>query len=409
MVRSEARSQSISRRVFFQGAKAAGTTALTASLLGKGYRPLEAGKQLRIGVVGGGFGAAFPWQRHPNCKVTAVADLREDRRKRLEERFECSNAYADFRAMLKNPSVDAVAIFTGAPHHVPHCVEVMESGRHAISAVPAATTLEQCQQLLESVKKTGQIYMMAETSCFHPSTMTARRLREEGEFGRIYYTQGDYIHDHGTYLAKGEMPEYLERMFFHEGKPTWRYGNAQGLYITHASGPIVHVTGESLVEVAAVGTPLDHPFFKENEYGNPFLNTTFFFKTSGGNSSRINIHWWTAAPGREGADYFGTEMSLFERWKGLCPSAYVTRPHSEPELLQADHSAGLPPSLRNVGGHGGSHPFIIHEFVSACLEQRAPSVDVHQALSYTAPGIVGFHSALKGGDWLKIPDFGPVS
>ena len=101
-------------------------------------------------------------------------------------------------------------------------------------------------------------------------------------------------------------------------------------------------------------------------------------------------------------------MSLFERWKDLRPSAYVTRPDSEPELLQADHSAELPPSLRNVEGHGGSHPFIIHEFVSACLEQRPPAVDVHQALSYTAPGIVGYQSALKGGDWLKIPDFGPV-
>ncbi|MCY3777751.1 MAG: hypothetical protein OXH11_17380 [Candidatus Aminicenantes bacterium] len=42
------------------------------------------------------------------------------------------------------------------------------------------------------------------------------------------------------------------------------------------------------------------------------------------------------------------------------------------------------------------------------LEQRPPSVDVHHALAYTAPGIVGIHSALKGGDWLKIPDFGPV-
>ena len=63
MVRSEARSQSISRRVFFQSAKAVGTTTLTASLFGRRYHPLETGKQLRIGVVGGGFGPALPWQR----------------------------------------------------------------------------------------------------------------------------------------------------------------------------------------------------------------------------------------------------------------------------------------------------------------------------------------------------------
>ena len=173
--------------------------------------------------------------------------------------------------------------------------------------------------------------MMAETSCFHPSTMTARRLRQEGKFGRIYYTQGDYIHNHGTYLAKGELPKYLERMFFHDGKRTWRYGNAQGLYLTHASGPVIHVTGEGLVEVAAIGTPMDHPFFKENQYGNPFLNTTFFFKTSGGNSSRVNIHWWTSAPGREGADFFWDQNVVVREMGGTAsfrlrdPPSFKTR------------------------------------------------------------------------------------
>lgn len=409
MERSKASPESISRRGFFQKTKAAGLMALSASAYGRPYQPLPDSKKLRIGVVGGGFGAAFPWHRHPNCEVTAVADLRKDRQKKLEERLQCSNVYGEFHPMLKDPKVDAVAIFTGAPDHVPHCVDVMKSGRHVISAVPAAITLEQCHQLFEAVKQTGQIYMMAETSCFHAPTMTARQLRKDGQFGRIYYTQGDYIHDHGTFLVSGNIPKDLKEMFVRRGKPTWRYGNAQGFYITHASGPIIHVTGESFVEVAGIGTPLDHPYFKDNQYQNPFANTTFFFKTSGGNSSRINIHWWTAAPAREGADYYGTEMSLFERWSNLRASAYVTRPHSEPEPLQADHSSKLPPSLRKVGGHGGSHPFIIHEFVSACLEERSPVVDVHQALSYTAPGIVGFHSALKGGAWLKIPDFGPFS
>ena len=408
---------SISRRRFLYGANAVAATGLVggrspvgATASTSGSSPLPAGKKLRIGVVGGGFGAAFPWHKHPNCQVTAVADLRDDRRRRLEQTFQISNTYGEFHPMLSDSQVDAVAIFTGAPEHVPHCVDVLRSGRHVISAVPAATTLEQCDELARTVKRTGQIYMMAETSCFHAPTMSARELRKQGSFGRIYYSQAAYVHDHGSYLVNGNVPKGLAEMFIHNGRKTWRYGNAQGLYLTHASGPVIFVTGEKLTEVAAIGTPVDHPYYKDNQYKNPFLNTTFFFKTSGANSCRINIHWWSAAPGRDGADYFGTKMAFFEPWGKLRRSAYVTYPHAEPVLyVGEDHASKLPAALRGIGGHGGSHPFIVHEFVSACLEERAPAVDIHQALAYTAPGIVGFESALKGGIWLKVPDFGPIS
>ena len=284
------------------------------------YSPRASHKKLRIGVVGGGFGAAFPWHKHPNCEVTAVAELRDDRRRRLEETFQCSNTYGEFHPMLKDSKVDAVAIFTGAPDHVPHCVDVLKSGRHVISAVPAATTLEQCQELADTVKQTGQIYMMAETSCFHAPTMTAREWRKQGKFGRIYYSQADYVHDHGSYLMGGNVPRNLQEMFVCKGQRTWRYGYAQGLYLTHASGPVVSVTGEKLTEVTAIGTPVDHPYYKDNQYDNPFLSTTFFFKTSGANSCRINIHWWSAAPGRAGADYFGTKMAFSN------PGASCARP-----------------------------------------------------------------------------------
>ena len=390
------------RRRFLQKTAATGLTA-TAAL------PAE-GKRLRIGVVGGGFGSAFPWHMHPNCQVTAVADLREDRRKHLMNRFDCSNAYAEFHPMLKDSKVDAVAIFTPAPDHVAHCIDVMNAGRHVISAVPAAITLEQCQQLVDAVKRTGQVYMMAESSCFHAPTMTAREWHKQGKFGRLYYTEGCYLHNHGSYLAHNNAPPDLMAMFIYDGKPTWRYGNAPGLYLTHASGPCIYVTGEKYTEVAAIGTPIDHPFYKKNQYNNPFIDITFFFKTDGGNSSRIAIHWWTAAPGREGADYYGTEMAFFEPRFGQ--PALLSYPNRKPEGYQIDdHAAMLPPNLRDrvTQGHGGAEVFIVNEFVSACLENRQPAVDVYKAVAFTAPGLCGQESAMKNGAWIKVPDFGPIS
>src|SRR5690348_5112903 len=116
----------ISRRNFLQKAGSAPLLVAASKLLAQNptetYQPLDTGKKLNIGVVGGGFGSAWPWHKHPNCVVTAVAELRDDRRKILINTFHCENAYAEFHPMLKDPKVDAVAMFTGAPSHVPYCV-----------------------------------------------------------------------------------------------------------------------------------------------------------------------------------------------------------------------------------------------------------------------------------------------
>jgi len=405
----------ISRRSFLHAASLTPVALALPRLFaqaGDVYKPLNPGKKLRIGVVGGGFGSAFPWHQHPNCTVTAVADLREDRRKHLMSVFGCSNAYGEFHPMLKDTNVDAVAIFTGAPSHVAYCKDVMSAGKNVISAVPAAISLEQCHDLVDAVKKTGQTYMLAETSCFHAATMAALELKETGKLGTLYHCEGAYFHDHGTILLSGNVPPDLMSMFVYEGQPTWRMGYVPGYYLSHASGPIVHVTGEKLTEVTAAGVPIDHAFYKKNQYdNNPFICETFFFRTSGGHSARVAIHWWTTAPYREGADYYGTKGSFFEPWRGDPASASYKQSEKADEFRLPDYSSMLPPSLRSfVGaGHAGAEPFIVNEFVSACLEQRKPLVDVHKAVAFIAPGICGHQSALRDGELMKVPDFGPIT
>ena len=58
-----------------------------------------------------------------------------------------------------------------------------------------------------------------------------------------------------------------------------------------------------------------------------------------------------------------------------------------------------------AGGHGGSHGYLSHEFVTAILEDREPLVNIYEALAMTVPGIVAHQSALKGGETLKVPQF----
>ena len=136
-----------------------------------------------------------------------------------------------------------------------------------------------------------------------------------------------------------------------------------------------------------------------------------FFRTSGGHSARIAIHWWTTEPYREGADYCGTKGSFYEPWIGRPALVSYKQGETAETYTIPDYIATLPPSLRDAtaNGHGGAEAFIVHEFVSACIEQRKPVVDVYKAVAFAAPGICGHHSAMNGGVLTKVPDFGPIA
>jgi predicted dehydrogenase len=368
-------------------------------------------KVVRIGVVGGNFGSAFQWHLDPNCKVTAVCDLREDRLKHMVEVYGQASKYKDFRQFLEHPELDAVAVFTPAPLHVWMVTEAMKTGKHVISAVPAGMSIEELELLLETVKKTGMKYMMAETSYYRPQVITCREWAHQGKFGAIFYTEAEYHHE-------GLIP----LMFDEQGFPTWRYGFPPMHYPTHCVGIVVPITGERLTEVEAVGWGDGHQVLATNEYGNPFWNTTGFFKTSGGHSSRISVFWHVAAGGTERGSIYGNLMSyIMERPEGSPDTAIqiskegktVIDANGYPEgavkieaYKEPTHWEVLPPSMRVKTGHGGSHTFLTHEFISSIVEDRWRTVNVYEAIAFTLPGIVAHQSALRGGELLKIKDYG---
>jgi len=372
---------------------------------------LGAERQVRIGVVGGNFGATFQWRLHPQARVTAVCDLRDDRLARLTQVYRCDTTFKDYRQFLRHRELDAVALFTPAPLHVEMSIQALEAGKHVISAVPAGLTIEELERLLAAVRRTGLRYMMAETSYYRPEIILCREWARQGKFGTIFYSEAEYHHE-------GLLP----LMYEPDGSPTWRFGYPPMLYPTHSTGMVVPVTGERLVEVQAVGWGEKHPILLTNRYKNPFWNTTGFFKTSRGHCSRISVFWHVAAGGTERAQFYGDRLSFLmarpERSPDTMisigkPGETVLDPNGYPEgkvSIEAypvpDFFDRLPEPLRVRTGHGNSHTFITHEFITAILEDRHPAVNVWEAIAYTAPGIIAHQSALKGGPPMKIPDFG---
>ncbi len=370
----------------------------------------QSSKPIRIGVVGGNFGTQFPWHLHPNCKVAAVCDIRQHRVDSMMTTFRCDTKYRSYVEMLKHKEMDAVAIFTPVPMHAWMAVEALRAGKHVVSAVIVGMAEEQLVEVLETVQATGLKYMMAETSYYRPEIITCRQWSKEG-FGTIFYSEAEYHHEGLIALARDER-----------GFPTWRYGFPPAHYCTHATGMVVPVTGERLAEVQAIGWGDGHEILKTNQYKNPFWNATCFFKTSRGHAARISLCRHIAAGGTERSVFFGDRMTYTMARPEGSPNT-VSRIEKQGKTVldgngypegdvkveaykQPSHWETLPESLRVKSGHGGSHVFLVNEFLSAIAEDRQPAVNIWEAIAYTLPGIVAHQSALKGGEPMKIRDYG---
>ena len=155
-------------------------------------------RKIRFGIVGYGvcrFGAAFGFQDHPNVEIVAVSDLLPDRCRGLMQACRCRKSYPSLEVLVKDPKIEAVFVATDAPSHARHCIDVLNHGKHAATAVPAAFgSPEDGRRLLETVRRTGLKYMMFETSYYRPDCCAMRAVYRAGGFGKLIYSEGEYYH-----------------------------------------------------------------------------------------------------------------------------------------------------------------------------------------------------------------------
>jgi predicted dehydrogenase len=347
------------------------------------WRPISA-RKIRVGLIGYGvcqFGAAFGFQDHPNAEVVAVSDLMPERCAAMAKVCRCGKTYPSLEELIKDPGIEAVFIATDAPSHARHAIAALNAGKHVASAVPAVFgSLEEADQLLEAVRRTGLTYMMFETSYFHEDLHAMRTLYGAGQLGRLTYAEGEYFH---------YMPTPIDSF------KGWRVGLPPQHYPTHSNAYYVGVGAGSFTEVSCQGVKsvLEHLQAANNAYKNPFGTEVAMFRTSDGAIARMGVSWDTPGAGGEMGRVRGTKGSVYNgKYEGLEGKAVGT---SRPPL---------PPGV-SPGGHGGSHGYLTDEFLSALLQSRKPLVDITQALAMTAAGIVAHQSALKDGESLKIPQY----
>ena len=390
-----------------------------------------------LGMVGAGqFAGQFAklFHLHPSVAEVRVTDLLPERAEELRAREDLGPVVADFEAMLAS-DVDAVAIFTQRWTHGPLVVEALRAGKHVYSAVPMAFTLEEVGQIIDAVRETGLTYMMGETSYYNPATVYARARIAEDAFGRIFYSEGDYVHDMdlGFYAA-----------YQYSGGENWKATASYPPmhYPTHSIGGVLGAVPAHAVSVSCIGVVdqrRDGVFDRSvSQFQNDFSNASALFELSDGGVMRINELRRVGYPShlRESRfRYFGTEASfeqlatvtVWQDKEGVTdisdqidsrPSLSADDPslaHVAPELRDAfvsGHAAvhdtsRLPDTFRGVpSGHEGSHHFLADDFARAVETQTLPPVNAWTAARFTVPGIIAHQSALRGGARLEVPDFG---
>jgi predicted dehydrogenase len=351
--------------------------------------------KLRLGVVGLRFGEAWAriYAAHPDVALAALCDLEEERARALAAELGVARVARSFDELLSTDA-EAVHLVTPAPLHAEQAIAALRAGKHVLCAVPAAMTLAECRRLVDAVEETGRCYMMAETSNYYPEVVHAKRLAEEGKFGRLFYCESDYLHD----LA----PLWRDTA----GQPTWRMGLPPMLYPTHNTGPIVWVTGQRMVEVTALGWgDVDAPW--RSRYENPHTLEVALFRLADGTAAKVSVCWQIGRRETVRFAFYGTEMS-FESGAVPWEKHKLLTLRGETPVTPMLPYERLPAALIPHRGHSGSHPFIAHDFVRAVRDGTRPPIDVYEAVAYIAPGICAHQSALEGRP-VAIPRFDPPS
>lgn len=384
---------------------------------------------IHLGIVGlGSFGGPFAelFNAHPLVDRIALCDHSPERIQRLAEnpafqkKFKPGDAYSSLDEICKG-EVDALAIFTQHWLHAPQAVQALESGKHVYSAVPVITVpdsdeiLDWCDRLVTTVGRTGLRYMLGETTYYRPAAMFCRHKAAAGAFGQFVYAEGEYFHD--VDLPSCNLRDVIRHRLATRAGEEWKQKakayQKQGIlggpmhYPTHSTcGPLCVMKAHA-VKVSAWGTkpPPGDWFFEKDS----FSNETALFQMSNGATVRICEYRQIGYPGEETFRIFGTEATYKD-------SQWITKTGAT-QLTVKEMRDPLPAEVERAfrervagegvyGGHGGSHAYLVHEFLDAIEHDRHPAVNVWEAVRYMAPGAVAHKSAERNGELLEVPDWG---
>ncbi|MDM4017816.1 Gfo/Idh/MocA family protein [Roseiconus lacunae] len=367
-------------------------------------------KKVKMAMVGLGFGAEFIpiYKAHPGAEVVAACRRNEAEMNKVADQFEIPKRYTDFEDVLSDPDIECVHINSPIGDHAWMSLKALDAGKHVMCTVPMATTIDECRQIVEKVEETGLKYMMAETVVYSREFLFIKQMFQSGELGDIQHLAASHPQDMDGW------PDYWKDMIpMH--------------YATHVVSPCLGLVDGLAEYVSCFGSGQVRDEIAERS-GNKFAVESCHIKIA---ETDLTAHVWralydVARQYRESFDVYGTKKSF--EWTLIENEPHVMHVAKRPEAEIAekieipDFAHLLPEEIRRFtqpqeihdadhlsfiqgGGHGGSHPHLVHEFISAIQENREPRPGAVTSANWTCVGICAHESAMKGGAIVPLPEF----
>lgn len=389
-------------------------------------------KKLTIAIAGLSFGLEFVpiYLEHPDVETLLLVETNEHLLETARVRYGIPEncCFTDLEQVLADPAVDAVHLVTPPATHAPLSVKVLNAGKHCGCTIPMGMSIEELHEVIAARKKSGKNYMFLETTVFQREYFYVKELMDTGAFGKIQYMSCAHYQDM-------------------EGWPDYWNGFPPLMHPTHAIGPCLMLLNDYPERVYAKGSGKIRPEL-EARYNSPFAFESALV-TIKNSDVTIELERFLYGVARSYSECFRIygEKRSFE-WQQLADDepvmftrtgklAYnemydidgnVKQYSRGSEITEAhvqvpDYAHLLPPSIGRFtretvynaqnshlsftqgGGHGGSHPHMVHEFIRSIIENRKPVPDDIMGAYWTGVGICAHQSAMENGKDIIIPQF----
>jgi len=346
--------------------------------------------KLLAGIVGLRRGASYfkPLNRHENVEVVAVCDVVPDRAEEFAKQNNIKYFYTEYKEFLEC-NLDIVVVATPLPLHKEHVVEALKSGSHVLSEVPAAASLNECEQLVKEVEKSGLKYMMAENWNYMPIIQSWKQMIDDGRLGKIIYAEAEYVHD-------------IRFLMKEDGKKTWRATMPPIHYCTHSLGPLLYLMNDRCV--SAIGLHTEGNIAPELSAIDMEVG---IFKTERGALIKLLVGFtvprpitlWYVLYGTKGF-VEGKRCEWHKDWDE--PKGYLEDMLSLKNIVTYSQLTKYQCHSYRMGE---TEQAVVNGFIDSILNDTKPPIDIYDAMDYTVPGICAHLSAQAGGKPVKVPNY----
>ena len=365
-----------------------------------------------IAIVGLGFGAEFIpiYQRHPLSTMYAICQRNVENMNKVGDYYGIDVRYSDYDELLADPNIDAVHINSPIPNHAEQSLKALRAGKHVACTVPMATTVDECLEIVRTCRETGKKYMMMETVVYAREFLFVKEMYSTGELGKVQFLKASHQQDM-------------------DGWPDYWPGLPPMHYATHCVGPVAGLLRLEADYASCFGSGTIRPELAAI-HNSPFAVESAHIKFK---NSDLSAHVYrslfdVARQYRESFEVYGDKKSfewpLMDDGQPVIHTAKKPEPEIPQKVTVPDYAHLLPTEIQRFttkgvydadetqhlsftqgGGHGGSHPHMVHEFLSALSEGRDPFPNAAQSANWTSVGILAHESAMRGGEIMKLPDF----